>query len=510
MPSRARIVARGGSRGRAARAARPGAGRGRPASGDQSTPGRRPPGPRPAARPRRAACRRSRVHEASPATRAASPSLRTLPVLTRSSVSVVGRPLVGAAEGRARGVAPAVRVGQQRVHRARSPGAPRRARSAARSAARTADVPGADDHARRRARPAPTPHERPEAARAAMRAGRRGRGAAGGDRRSWRLQGCYAACAGLPQVRSARSDRHRLADRVHRARCSPCSAGRRGSWSGRSPWPGFAVGAWLGTRLGPLVLHDGRRIAVGAAVRADRRAGRRRGVRARLRGARRAAARAAAQPGGAAVDGHARRRADAAASALGIAWVLGALALANGGDAARTRSSARRSCASSTRSLPPVERAARRAGALRPVPAHRRPGGARAAAARRRSPATPGVRAARGASCKILGTPAGWAIEGSGWVAAPGIVVTNAHVVAGQHDTRVLLARPRGRRSQAQALVASTRATTSRSCASRASGAGAAARRRPARRAPRRRSSASRENGPFDVARRAPRATRAR
>jgi S1-C subfamily serine protease len=30
-------------------------------------------------------------------------------------------------------------------------------------------------------------------------------------------------------------------------------------------------------------------------------------------------------------------------------------------------------------------------------------------------------------------------VEGSGWVAAPGVVVTNAHVVAGEQDTTVLL-----------------------------------------------------------------------
>jgi S1-C subfamily serine protease len=40
---------------------------------------------------------------------------------------------------------------------------------------------------------------------------------------------------------------------------------------------------------------------------------------------------------------------------------------------------------------------------------------------------------------KILGTACGLGVEGSGWVAAPGLVVTNAHVVAGQDDTRVLV-----------------------------------------------------------------------
>jgi S1-C subfamily serine protease len=42
----------------------------------------------------------------------------------------------------------------------------------------------------------------------------------------------------------------------------------------------------------------------------------------------------------------------------------------------------------------------------------------------------------------VLGTACGLGVEGSGWVARPGLVVTNAHVVAGQDDTRVL---PRGR-----------------------------------------------------------------
>ena len=39
---------------------------------------------------------------------------------------------------------------------------------------------------------------------------------------------------------------------------------------------------------------------------------------------------------------------------------------------------------------------------------------------------------------KILGSACGVGVEGSGWVARPGVVVTNAHVVAGQDDTQVL------------------------------------------------------------------------
>ncbi len=38
---------------------------------------------------------------------------------------------------------------------------------------------------------------------------------------------------------------------------------------------------------------------------------------------------------------------------------------------------------------------------------------------------------------RVLGTACGLGVEGSGWVAAPNLVATNAHVVAGQDDTTV-------------------------------------------------------------------------
>lgn len=49
----------------------------------------------------------------------------------------------------------------------------------------------------------------------------------------------------------------------------------------------------------------------------------------------------------------------------------------------------------------------------------------------------PQVRSAGDSVVKVLGTACGLGVEGSGWIAAPGIVVTNAHVVAGQDDTTV-------------------------------------------------------------------------
>jgi S1-C subfamily serine protease len=53
---------------------------------------------------------------------------------------------------------------------------------------------------------------------------------------------------------------------------------------------------------------------------------------------------------------------------------------------------------------------------------------------------TPAVRAASRSVVRVLGTACGLAIEGSGWVAAPDEIVTNAHVVAGENDTTVQVA----------------------------------------------------------------------
>ena len=49
----------------------------------------------------------------------------------------------------------------------------------------------------------------------------------------------------------------------------------------------------------------------------------------------------------------------------------------------------------------------------------------------------PDVRAAGRSVVRVLGTACGLGVQGSGWVAGGGLVVTNAHVVAGQDDTTV-------------------------------------------------------------------------
>jgi S1-C subfamily serine protease len=63
----------------------------------------------------------------------------------------------------------------------------------------------------------------------------------------------------------------------------------------------------------------------------------------------------------------------------------------------------------------------------------------------------PEVEAAGKSVVRILGTACGLGIEGSGWVAQNGLVVTNAHVVAGQQDTTVQL-QGEGPRHDAEAV----------------------------------------------------------
>jgi len=63
----------------------------------------------------------------------------------------------------------------------------------------------------------------------------------------------------------------------------------------------------------------------------------------------------------------------------------------------------------------------------------------------------PGVREAAPSVVKVLGTACGLGIAGSGWVARPGLVVTAAHVVAGESSTTVVV--PGGLPLDAQAVA---------------------------------------------------------
>jgi S1-C subfamily serine protease len=63
----------------------------------------------------------------------------------------------------------------------------------------------------------------------------------------------------------------------------------------------------------------------------------------------------------------------------------------------------------------------------------------------------PEVQRAGRSVVRVLGTACGLGVQGSGWVAGDGVVITNAHVVAGQDDTTVQI-QGEGDRLDAQAI----------------------------------------------------------
>ncbi len=122
--------------------------------------------------------------------------------------------------------------------------------------------------------------------------------------------------------------------------------------------------------------------------------------------------------------------------ALGIAWIIGAVALQSTGSRPLRQDIQRSAILRSSTSC--CRRPARscmrwRASTRCRVSAVPRRRSRRPLGESSRRPASAG-RPARGQG---VGTACGLGIEGSGWIAAPDLVVTNAHVVAGESDTTV-------------------------------------------------------------------------
>jgi S1-C subfamily serine protease len=126
-----------------------------------------------------------------------------------------------------------------------------------------------------------------------------------------------------------------------------------------------------------------------------------------------------------------------AAVGLGVAWLFGAVALQTPG-ARDLRRDIQRSKILSTLNhhLPPSGSFLNALARFDPFPTVQ--GSVpRLARPNRRVARDPDVRDATRSTVRVLGTACGLGIEGSGWIAGPGLVVTNAHVVAGENDTTV-------------------------------------------------------------------------
>jgi S1-C subfamily serine protease len=212
----------------------------------------------------------------------------------------------------------------------------------------------------------------------------------------------------------------------------------QGFVSGILAFAGLALGAWLGTRVGPLVLPEGSHspwapafgllgaLVVGALLA---------GLFEAFGGPVRRALRS--MPGFGTADGVLGAILIAAVG-LGVVWILGALAVQSG--TYELRRGVQRSAILQRLNtvLPPSGPILNSLRRLDPVPQIDGPEA-------RVDPPAPGiardpeVQEAAASVVKVLGSACGLGVAGSGWVAADGLVVTNAHVVAGERDTRVLL-----------------------------------------------------------------------
>ena len=216
---------------------------------------------------------------------------------------------------------------------------------------------------------------------------------------------------------------------------------------------GFAIGAFLGSRLGPALLPEGSHspyapatalagaLLIGGIVAVSLE-GIALGLRRRLlgpRGRRRGVA-VAESAGGAVL---------LVALALGLAWLFGAVAL-NAPGARSLRTAVQRSAIlrALNDTFPPASSLINVLHRIDPRVAVQGPS-PNVAPPDSKIAQDPDVRAAGNSVVRVLGTACGLGVEGSGWIAGPDLVVTNAHVVAGESDTTVT---PAGSTTQLDAI----------------------------------------------------------
>jgi S1-C subfamily serine protease len=199
---------------------------------------------------------------------------------------------------------------------------------------------------------------------------------------------------------------------------------------------GFGIGAFIGTRVGPLLLPNGSHSQyaplfglLGALLAGGVLASGLEGIGIHARAALRF-------PGLRTVDG-VLGAALTACIGLGIAWILGAAAIASiGSPTLRTDAERSKILRELDQLLPPSGPILNALAHFDPLPSVTGPAALVPPPPRGIATAR-AVQAASGSVARVVGTACGLGVEGSGWVAAPGVIVTNAHVVAGEHDTTV-------------------------------------------------------------------------
>ena len=213
---------------------------------------------------------------------------------------------------------------------------------------------------------------------------------------------------------------------------------------------GFAAGAYLGTRFGPQLLAEGNTSPyaplfglLGALVGGVVISSIFEGIAGRMRDG--------VPPGLAIIDGL-LGSALAVALALGLAWLLSVILLQTPGIRDLRRPIQQSKILRRLNAELPSDKVLKALARFDPLPSIRGPGVQDVQPAPGSVAADPQVRAAGDSVVRILGNSCGLGVAGSGWVAAGGVVVTNAHVVAGQDETVVQL-RSGGPAMQATAIA---------------------------------------------------------
>jgi S1-C subfamily serine protease len=200
---------------------------------------------------------------------------------------------------------------------------------------------------------------------------------------------------------------------------------------------GIVLGAWIGSRLAPELLERGSNspytplaalagAAVGAIVLETLGTLAGSALRARLNTAR---LRSFDAIGGIVLG---------ALAGLAVVWVIGAAALLWPGQTDLRAGAQRSFVLRRLNDVVPPRELLNALARIDPFPAIAGP----AAPAEPPDPrvvAAPAVRRAASSVVRVLGTACGIGVEGTGWVASPSLVVTAAHVVAGEDDTVVAL-----------------------------------------------------------------------
>jgi len=212
---------------------------------------------------------------------------------------------------------------------------------------------------------------------------------------------------------------------------------------------GFVGGGFVGSRLGPLLLHGGAHSPyapvfglVGAFILGGLLASTLEVVGLHLRRFLRGPLGVADGVGGAVLI---------AAAGLVVCWIAGAVALQTPGARGLRRDIQRSVILRRLNDILPPSSVLNALARFDPFPSVNGPS-ANVPPPTARIARDPDVRRAGRSVVRVLGTACGLGIEGSGWVAGQGgIVVTNAHVVAGESDTTVQL-RGSGSRYSAHAI----------------------------------------------------------